>query len=66
MRNPAITSKKAAYTIIILFGIVSLFGDMIYEGARSVTGPYLYILGGSAIVVGFVAGIFIADRKSME
>jgi MFS family permease len=59
MHNPASTTnsqRKAAYLIIILFGIVSLFGDVIYEGARSVTGPYLYILGGSALVVGFVAG----------
>ena len=43
--------------LIILLGIVSLFGDMTYEGARSVTGPYLAKLGASAGVVGFVAGI---------
>jgi MFS family permease len=48
---------KKAYIVIFLFGIVAMFGDVIYEGARSVTGPYLYILGGSALKVGFVAGI---------
>jgi len=42
---------------IILLGIVSLFGDVTYEGARSVTGPYLATLGVSAGVVGLVAGI---------
>ncbi len=43
---------------IILLGIVSLFGDITYEGARSVTGPYLgYTLGASPSVVGLVAGI---------
>jgi len=42
---------------IILLGIVSLFGDVTYEGARSVTGPYLATLGASASVVGLVAGI---------
>jgi predicted MFS family arabinose efflux permease len=42
---------------IILLGIVSLFGDVTYEGARSVTGPYLYTLGASPGVVGLVAGI---------
>jgi hypothetical protein len=42
---------------IILLGIVSLFGDVTYEGARAVTGPYLYTLGASAGVVGLVAGI---------
>jgi len=42
---------------IILLGIVSLFGDITYEGARSVAGPYLATLGASARVVGLVAGI---------
>lgn len=49
--------RKTAYTIIFMFGIVALFGDIIYEGARSVTGPYLYLLGASAIVVGIVSGL---------
>ena len=43
--------------LIILLGIVSLFGDVTYEGARSVTGPYLATLGASAGIVGLVAGI---------
>jgi len=42
---------------IILLGIVSLFGDVTYEGARSVTGPYMDTLGASASIVGLVAGI---------
>jgi len=42
---------------IILLGIVSLFGDITYQGARSVTGPYLATLGASYSVVGLVAGI---------
>jgi MFS family permease len=42
---------------IILLGIVSLFGDITYEGSRSVTGPYLATLGASAGVVGLVAGV---------
>jgi len=42
---------------IVLLGIVSLFGDVTYEGARSVTGPYLATLGASASIVGLVAGI---------
>jgi len=45
-----------ALKFIILMGVVSLFADMTYEGARSITGPYLAILGASAITVGFVAG----------
>ena len=48
--------KNHALKFIILLGIVSLFADMTYEGARSITGPYLALLGASAAVVGFVAG----------
>jgi hypothetical protein len=35
---------------------VSLFADMTYEGARSITGPFLAVLGASGTVVGVVAG----------
>jgi MFS family permease len=45
-------------SFIILLGIVSLFGDITYEGARAVTGPYLGdTLGAGPVVVGLVAGI---------
>ena len=49
--------KKAAFQLILLFGLVSLFGDMVYEGARSVNGPYLKTLGANAAIVGLVAGL---------
>ncbi len=49
--------KKTAFRLILLFGLVSLFGDMVYEGARSVNGPYLKTLGANAVIVGMVAGI---------
>ena len=48
--------RKPAYRLIIFMGMVSLFGDITYEGARSITGPYLAVLGASAGVVGIVAG----------
>jgi len=41
---------------VLFFGLVSLFADMVYEGARSIIGPYLATLGASATVVGAVAG----------
>jgi hypothetical protein len=41
---------------VVGFGIVSLAADMVYEGARSVTGPLLLQLGGTALVVGAVTG----------
>jgi MFS family permease len=49
-------SRNSAIMFVVLFGCVSLFADMTYEGARSIMGPYLKILGASASVVGFVAG----------
>lgn len=42
---------------IILFGIVSLFSDMTHEGASSIRGAYLSLLGASAGVIGFVSGL---------
>jgi len=41
---------------VLCFGLVSLFADMVYEGARSIIGPYLATLGASATIVGAVAG----------
>lgn len=41
---------------VIGFGVVSLAADMVYEGARSVTGPLLASLGASAGLVGLVSG----------
>jgi MFS family permease len=41
---------------VVAFGVVSLLADMVYEGARSIIGPYLATLGASATVVGLVAG----------
>ena len=41
---------------MVLIGVVSFFADFTYEGARSITGPYLAILGASATLVGFIAG----------
>jgi MFS family permease len=50
------TSLSSATRFIILLGILSLFADMTYEGARSITGPFLAVLGANAATVGFVAG----------
>ena len=42
---------------IILFGIVSLFSDMTHEGASSIRGAYMSLLGASAGAIGFVSGL---------
>ena len=53
-RNKKISS---AMLFIILFGIVSLFSDMTHEGASSIRGAYLSLLGASAGAIGFVSGL---------
>lgn len=40
----------------MLLGLVSLFADMTYEGARSISGAFLAVLGASGAAVGLVAG----------
>ncbi len=49
--------KTNALRFIVLMGVVSLFGDIVYEGAKGVTGPYLALLGASATVVGLIGGL---------
>ena len=46
-----------AMLFIILFGIVSLFSDMTHEGASSIRGAYLTLMGASAGVIGFISGL---------
>jgi MFS family permease len=50
-------NRAAALRFIVLIGVVSLFADMTYEGARSITGPYLGMLGASATIIGIVSGL---------
>lgn len=47
---------RPAFAFVVLMGLVSLFADMTYEGARSIYGAYLPLLGASATVLGFVTG----------
>ncbi len=49
-------TKKSAITFVILLGVVSLFADMTYEGARNIIGKYLAILGASGTIVGILSG----------
>ncbi|MGO8695834.1 MAG: MFS transporter [Rectinemataceae bacterium] len=49
--------RKAAYSFLVLLGVISLFSDLTYEGARSILGPYLLLLGASAATVGFISGL---------
>jgi MFS family permease len=49
-------SRSAALAFVVMLGVVSLLADVTYEGARSLAGPYLALLGASGAAVGLVAG----------
>lgn len=49
-------TTKHSLIFIFTFGFISLLADITYEGARSITGAYLGLLGASAAAVGFIAG----------
>ena len=57
MLNDSNTARRRAMTVVVAFGVVSLLGDVVYEGARSILGPYLGTLGASAAIVGLVSGV---------
>jgi MFS family permease len=48
--------RRAAVGFIVCLGFVSLFSDVTYEGARSISGPFLATLGAGGATVGFLAG----------
>jgi MFS family permease len=50
-------AKKLALRFVLIIGVVQLFADMTYEGARGIVGPFLGSLGASATIVGFTAGL---------
>ncbi|HET6816508.1 MAG TPA: MFS transporter [Mycobacteriales bacterium] len=51
------TNRVTALRFVVGFGVVSALGDVVYEGARSVIGPFLRDRGATAAVVGLVTGI---------
>jgi MFS family permease len=50
-------NRLSPLRFVLVFGVVSGLADFVYEGARSIVGPFLATLGASAVVVGFVTGL---------
>ena len=57
MKDKSTKKLSQAMLFIILFGVVSLFSDMTHEGASSIRGAYLSLLGASAATIGFISGL---------
>lgn len=45
---------RPIYAFVLIMGVISLFSDMTHEGARSIYGAYLNLLGASAATIGSV------------
>jgi MFS family permease len=48
---------RRALRFVVMVGVVSLFADMTYEGARSINGQFLGLLGASGFWVSAIAGV---------
>lgn len=49
--------RPRAFWFVVLVGVMSLFADMTYEGARAINGQFLKSLGATALLVSTVAGL---------
>ena len=56
-RAPSRTVMRRVMFVVLLFGLVSCFGDVVYEGARSANGQYFSLLGASATMMGVLYGV---------
>jgi predicted MFS family arabinose efflux permease len=56
MRETGDRKKRNALQLILLLGVVSALGDITYESARGVSGPFFLSLGAGAAVIGIVSG----------
>ncbi len=56
-RPPAAPNRYTPLRFVLAFGVVSMLADFVYEGGRSIVGPYLATLGASATIVGLVTGL---------
>ncbi|OHD28896.1 MAG: hypothetical protein A2Y31_06735 [Spirochaetes bacterium GWC2_52_13] len=55
--NKSTSIKKRAFLFLLLLGIISLLSDFTHEGARSIYGSFLGLIGASALVVSFISGL---------
>jgi MFS family permease len=49
-------NRVSPLRFVVRFGAISALADVVYEGARSIIGPYLGSLGATAAVVGVITG----------
>jgi hypothetical protein len=52
----ALKSASPALKFVLMVGITSFFAEFTYEGSRSISGPYLGLLGAGAFTISVVSG----------
>jgi MFS family permease len=52
----AATKAPPAVKFVVMVGVMSFFADFTYEGSRSITGPYLGLLGAGALTISVISG----------
>src|SRR5881628_65569 len=55
-RKGALTAANA-FRFVLVLGMVNLFADVTYEGASSINGQFLGMLGASAAAIGVISGV---------
>ena len=56
-KHKPLTVSQKAFIFIVLMSIMSLFNDMVFEGANSVQGKFESFLGAPTIVIAAVGGV---------
>jgi len=51
-----VAAASPALKFVVMVGIMSFFADFTYEGSRSITGPYLGMLGAGAFAISVISG----------
>jgi MFS family permease len=52
----AAKNASPALKFVLMVGVMSFFADFTYEGSRSITGPYLGLLGAGAFTISVISG----------
>jgi MFS family permease len=55
-RVAGVRGSSPALKFVLMVGIMSFFADFTYEGSRSITGPYLGMLGAGAFAISVISG----------
>jgi MFS family permease len=55
-RIAGVRGSSPALKFVLMVGIMSFFADFTYEGSRSITGPFLGLLGAGAFTISVISG----------